>query len=83
MESMTQVLDSTWQQQNYLVLAIVFLAMLVLWFLPALLALVFNRKQFKYILLACVPAGLSMLAWGGVLVWAVSGKIREVKPDSQ
>ncbi|NMP16315.1 superinfection immunity protein [Thalassotalea sp. Y01] len=80
---MTQVLDSTWQQQNYLVLAIVFLAMLVLWFLPALLALVFNRKQFKYILLACVPAGLSMLAWGGVLVWAVSGKIREVKPDSQ
>ncbi|WP_228445563.1 superinfection immunity protein [Thalassotalea sp. HSM 43] len=83
MESMTQVLDSTWQQQNYLLLAIVFLAMLVLWFLPALLALVFNRKQFKYILLACVPAGLSMLAWGGVLVWAVSGKIREVKPDSQ
>ncbi|MCL1095455.1 superinfection immunity protein [Shewanella kaireitica] len=45
-----------------------------LWFLPALLALVFNRKHFKLILVACIPAGFSLIAWGGVLIWATTGK---------
>ncbi|ACJ26949.1 hypothetical protein swp_0104 [Shewanella piezotolerans WP3] len=50
------------------------IAVVFLWFLPALLALVFNRKHFKLILIACIPAGLSMIAWGGVLIWATTGK---------
>ena len=49
--------------------------MLFVWFLPALLALFLNRKHFKLILLACVPAGLSLIAWSGVMVWAVTGKV--------
>ena len=48
---------------------------LFVWFLPAMLALVFNRKHFKLILIACVPAGLSLIAWSGVMVWAVTGKV--------
>ena len=49
--------------------------MVFVWFLPALLALFFNRKHFKLILIACVPAGLSLIAWSGVMVWAVTGKV--------
>ena len=50
---------------------------LALWFLPALLALLFNRKHFRWILLACFPAGLSFIAWGGLLIWATTGKVAE------
>lgn len=56
-------------------MAIIGAAMLVVWFLPAMLALFFNRKHFKLILIACVPAGLSLIAWSGVMVWAVTGKV--------
>ncbi|TPV59083.1 superinfection immunity protein [Aestuariibacter sp. GS-14] len=45
------------------------------WFLPALVALLFNRKQFKLILMACVPAGFSLIAWSGVMVWALTGNM--------
>lgn len=48
---------------------------LLMWFLPALVALVFNRKQFKLILVACVPAGFSLIAWSGVMVWALTGNM--------
>ncbi|BFM11048.1 hypothetical protein R50072_12010 [Simiduia litorea] len=50
---------------------------LLFWFLPALLALVLNRKHFKWILLACIPAGLSFIAWGGLMVWAATGRAVE------
>ncbi|ODA31551.1 hypothetical protein A8L45_16765 [Veronia pacifica] len=60
--------------ENYGLIAFVIIAVIIFWFLPALIALVFNRKQFKYILLACIPAGLSFILWGGVLVWALGGK---------
>ncbi|AZQ85072.1 superinfection immunity protein [Colwellia sp. Arc7-635] len=60
--------------ENYVFIALVFVGVFILWFLPAMLALIFNRKQFKLILLACIPAGLSFIAWGGVLVWAISGR---------
>ena len=49
----------------------------LVWFLPALLALVFNRGQAKLIAIACVPAGLSVFAWSAVLVWSVTGKAVE------
>lgn len=47
----------------------------VIWFLPAALALIFNRKHFKLILVACVPAGLSLIAWSGLMVWATTGNM--------
>lgn len=59
---------------NYLFMALLAMVVLIIWFLPAMLALIFNRKHAKLILLACIPAGLSFIAWGGVMVWAVTGK---------
>lgn len=50
---------------------------IVVWFLPALLALIFNRNQFKLIALACIPAGMSLIAWSALVAWAVTGKAAE------
>lgn len=44
-----------------------------IYFLPSLLALAFNRKHLKLILIANVPAGFSVIAWGALIVWAVTG----------
>ena len=70
-----EFIDEILQSDNYVLITSVVIATLIVWFLPAMLALIFNRKHFKYILLACVPAGLSMIAWGGVMVWATTGKV--------
>ncbi|MCC5879106.1 MAG: superinfection immunity protein [Idiomarina sp.] len=61
--------------ENYAMIAIVGIVVVALWFLPAVLALFFNRKHFKLILLACIPAGFSLIAWSGVLIWATTGKV--------
>jgi hypothetical protein len=53
--------------------------MLVIWFLPTILAAFFNRKQLKYIAIANVPAGISFIAWGGCIIWAVTGKLWQKK----
>lgn len=45
----------------------------VVWFLPAILAFFFNRKQLRIIAVACVPAGFSVIAWSGLMLWAVTG----------
>ncbi|MFT5757673.1 MAG: hypothetical protein ACI9LM_002409 [Alteromonadaceae bacterium] len=68
------ILNKVLVSENYAFIALVLVGVFILWFLPAMLALIFNRKQFKLIVLACIPAGLSFIAWGGVLVWAISGK---------
>jgi len=49
----------------------------LVWFLPFILALIFNRRQAKLIAVACVPAGLSIIAWSAVLLWSVTGKAVE------
>ena len=69
-----EFIDNILASDNYLFLALLAIAVVFLWFLPALLALVFNRKHFKLILIACIPAGFSLIAWAGVLVWATTGK---------
>lgn len=69
-----EFVDNILASDNYLFLALLAIAVVFLWFLPALLALVFNRKHFKLILVACIPAGFSLIAWGGVLIWATTGK---------
>lgn len=48
---------------------------LLFWFLPSALALFFNRKHLKYIAIANVPAGMSFIAWGALIVWACSGNV--------
>jgi len=52
---------------------------LAFWFLPTILAAFFNRKQLKFIAIANVPAGMSFIAWGGCIVWAVTGKLWQKK----
>ena len=69
-----EYIDQIMMSENYAFIALVLVAVFIIWFLPALLALLFNRKHFKLILLACIPAGLSLIAWTGVMVWAISGK---------
>ncbi|SHI15975.1 superinfection immunity protein [Ferrimonas marina] len=70
-------LSQVWAQADGGFFVLVILAMLLVWFLPAMLALIFNRKHFRLILLACIPAGFSFIAWGGVMVWAISGKVTD------
>ena len=71
MDALSQFFATT----DPMLLTIVGALVLLTWFLPALVALVFNRKQFKLILLACVPAGFSLIAWSGVMVWALTGNM--------
>ena len=70
-----EFIDEILAQENYAFMALLAIGVLIIWFLPAMLALIFNRKHFKLILLACIPAGLSFIAWGGVLIWATTGKV--------
>lgn len=71
MDALSQFFATT----NPILLMVVGALVLLTWFLPALVALVFNRKQFKLILLACVPAGFSLITWSGVMVWALTGNM--------
>lgn len=72
-----EMLEKIFVSENYGLIAIVSIVAIALWFLPAFLALFFNRKHFKLILIACIPAGFSFIAWGGVLIWATTGKVVE------
>ncbi|AFU99976.1 superinfection immunity protein [Simiduia agarivorans] len=57
--------------------AVLIPGVVLLWFLPALLALAFNPSQARLIALACVPAGLSFVAWGALFVWAITGRVAD------
>lgn len=71
MDALSQFFATT----DPILLTVVGALVILTWFLPALVALVFNRKQFKLILVACVPAGFSLIAWSGVMVWALTGNM--------
>lgn len=49
-------------------------AFIALYFLPAILAFVLNRKHKMQILIANVPAGVSWIMWFAILAWAFTGK---------
>ncbi len=70
MEYINNILAS----DNYSFIGFILICVFILWFLPAMLAFAFNRMHFKYILIACIPAGFSLIAGGGLLVWATTGK---------
>ena len=57
--------------------AIVIPLMLAIYFIPTILAFFFNRKYLKVIAIVNVPAGLSVIAWGGLIVVAVTGSASE------
>ena len=65
--------------QNTSTIAVGIVVILFFVFLPAILAAFLNRKHFKKILLACIPAGLSFIAWFALIGWAVTGKIIDKK----
>lgn len=67
--------SSAWQQADWLFLVLFGLFFLAVWFLPSLLALVFNRRHAGKIALLNVPAGFSVIAWVALLVWAVTGRL--------
>ena len=58
---------------------VVSLIILVFWFLPAILAVFLNRRNFKIILAACIPAGFSFVAWFALICWAITGKLIDKK----
>lgn len=72
-----EFIGKIFESESYGMIVILVSVVIVLWLLPAVLAFFFNRKHFKLILLACIPAGFSFIAWGGVLVWATTGKVAE------
>jgi len=49
----------------------------IIWFVPTLLAIFFNRKHLKQIFIVNIPAGFSFVAWGACIAWAISGKVSE------
>lgn len=63
------------QQTNGFNLLVFGLFFLAVWFLPSLLALIFNRQHVGKIALLNIPAGFSWFAWVALLVWAVTGKL--------
>lgn len=78
METLQQFLATftdAWQQADLVFLVGFGLLFLVVWFLPSLLALVFNRQHAGKIALLNIPAGFSWIAWVALMVWAVTGKL--------
>lgn len=78
METLNQFIAAfrtAWQQADVLFLVGFGLFFVAVWFLPSLLALVFNRQHLGKIALLNIPAGFSWIAWLALLVWAVTGKL--------
>ncbi|MGP9802743.1 superinfection immunity protein [Rheinheimera sp. NSM] len=78
METLNQFIaafNTAWQQADVLFLVGFGLFFLTVWFLPCLLALLFNRQHLGKIALLNIPAGFSWIAWLALLVWAVTGKL--------
>ncbi len=66
-----------WQQADTPFLIVFGAFFLLVWFLPSLLALLFNRKHAGKIAVLNIPAGVSWIAWVALCVWAVTGKVSE------
>lgn len=78
METLQQFIaafSSAWQQADVQFLIGFGLLFLTVWFLPSLLALLFNRQHAGKIALLNIPAGMSWIAWAALCVWAVTGKL--------
>ncbi|MDF2176907.1 superinfection immunity protein [Aliiglaciecola sp. CAU 1673] len=69
--------SQAWQQADAPFLVVFVLLFLLVYFLPALLAVFFNRRHLAKIAVLNIPAGFSLIAWGALMVWAVTGKAGE------
>ena len=78
METLQQFFDTfmqAWLQADLVFLVVFGLLFVIVWFLPSLLALLFNRQHVAKIALLNIPAGFSWIAWVALVVWAVTGKL--------
>ncbi|WP_127024381.1 superinfection immunity protein [Rheinheimera mangrovi] len=78
METLQQFFDTfmqAWLQADLVFLVVFGLLFVIVWFLPSLLALLFNRQHLAKIALLNIPAGFSWIAWVALVVWAVTGKL--------
>jgi uncharacterized membrane protein len=78
METLKQFFDTfmqAWLQADLVFLVVFGLLFVIVWFLPSLLALLFNRQHVAKIALLNIPAGFSWIAWVALVVWAVTGKL--------
>jgi hypothetical protein len=62
------VLGNLYEQTYGLALLLVAVFVLLVRFLPVILALFFNPRQTKLIALACIPTGLSFIARGALIL---------------
>ena len=78
-------LESLFIDQNIISIVLIGLLILIVWFLPAMIAFFLNRRHFRKILVACVPAGLSFIAWFALVAWAVTGKVvnKHINKDNE
>lgn len=70
-----ETFTSLWKQADTPFLLGFIALFLLVWFLPSLLALIFNRQHASKIAILNIPAGLSWIAWGALCVWAVTGQL--------
>lgn len=68
-----QLLESL-EQTNIFVWILFVVLFAAVYFIPGILAVFFNRRHVGKIFLANIPAGFSLIAWGALIVWAVTGK---------
>jgi hypothetical protein len=45
----------------------------IIYFIPTILAYFFNKQNLKIIAIANVPAGFSMLIWGALIIFSITG----------
>jgi len=54
--------------------AVTIALVLIIWFVPAIIAIFRNRQWLRPIALLNIPAGMSWIVWTALIVWAASGK---------
>lgn len=80
METLNQFFAS-FENLSVSAMLLIFLAVAIVWFLPAMIAAVLNPAHVKYIAVACIPAGFSIIAWSGLMLWACTGKVFDKYKD--
>ncbi|MEX2961859.1 superinfection immunity protein [Microbulbifer sp. TYP-18] len=67
------------RQMNWVQVLMFTLFFLVVWFLPAIVALFCNRRHLGKIFIANIPAIASWVVWFGLLAWAATGRLTQKK----
>ena len=70
MEDFQELLET----QNIIITLLIIIGVIIVLFLPGIVALFRNPKRAKLIFIGCIPSVLSFWVWFGLLAWAISGK---------